>query len=111
MTIQETIELKLAHALAPAHLEVLNESHMHNVPPGSESHFKVVAVSGQFEGLGLVQRHRLVNRAVAEELAASVHMPSHCISLRRATGPRVRNPLRTPRSASVAGEPSRSAPR
>ena len=71
--VQTAIEGKLQKLLTPDHLEVLNESHMHNVPPGSESHFKVVAVSGQFEGLGLVQRHRLVNRAVAEELAASVH--------------------------------------
>ena len=73
MTIQETIELKLAHALAPAHLEVLNESHMHNVPPGSESHFKVVVVSDEFDGERLVRRHQKVNAILADELAGEVH--------------------------------------
>lgn len=26
--------------LSPVHLEVVNESYMHNVPKGSETHFK-----------------------------------------------------------------------
>ena len=71
--VQAAIEAKLQHALEPHHLEVVNESNMHNVPPGSESHFKVIAVSGEFDGQGLVQRHRMVNRTVAEELSGSVH--------------------------------------
>ena len=33
------LEAALIEALAPTVLEVLNESHSHNVPPGSESHF------------------------------------------------------------------------
>ncbi|NKB60562.1 MAG: BolA/IbaG family iron-sulfur metabolism protein, partial [Alphaproteobacteria bacterium] len=45
MTVQETIERKIAESLTPAHLDVINESHMHNVPPGSESHFKLVIVT------------------------------------------------------------------
>ena len=32
-------------AFAPLHLEVTNESHMHSVPAGSETHFKVIVVS------------------------------------------------------------------
>ena len=44
MSMQETIEHKIAAGFAPAHLEVINESHMHSVPPGSESHFKLVIV-------------------------------------------------------------------
>lgn len=71
--VQRAIESKLQAALAPSQLDVVNESHMHNVPPGSESHFKVVAVSAQFDGQGLVQRHRAVNRAVADELSSTVH--------------------------------------
>lgn len=67
------IEGKLAQALAPSHLEVINESAMHNVPPGSETHFKVLVVSGAFEGLGLVDRHRRVNEALREELRGGVH--------------------------------------
>jgi BolA protein len=73
MTIQETIERKLAERFDPDHLEVVNESSGHNVPPGSESHFKVVLVAGDFEDKRLVARHRMVNQALAEELAGPVH--------------------------------------
>ena len=59
--------------LAPAHLEVVNESHMHSVPPGSESHFNVVVVSDAFEGQNRVNRHRTVNRILAAELASQIH--------------------------------------
>ena len=52
---------------------VVNESGGHNVPPGSETHFKVILVSPQFEGLRLIQRHRLVHETLAEELACGVH--------------------------------------
>ncbi|MBD3647120.1 MAG: BolA/IbaG family iron-sulfur metabolism protein [Pseudomonadales bacterium] len=73
MTVQETIESKLADALTLKHLEVINESGSHNVPPGSESHFKVILVSDEFEGNKLVQRHRLINKALSNELDGPVH--------------------------------------
>ncbi|MCA8938958.1 MAG: BolA family transcriptional regulator [Planctomycetes bacterium] len=59
--------------LDPSHLEVINESHQHNVPVDSESHFKVIAVSDQFEGLNRIQRHRKVNQLLAEPLQQGVH--------------------------------------
>ena len=73
MTIQQTIEDKLAAALDLKHLEVVNESGNHNVPPGSESHFKVVLVSEDFDGERLVNRHRRVNEILADELRDSIH--------------------------------------
>lgn len=73
MSVQAEIERKLSAAFAPFHLEVVNESHMHNVPPGSESHFRVTLVSEGFAGQGLVQRQRAVNQALAGELAGPVH--------------------------------------
>lgn len=73
MLIHTAIERKLLDAFKPIHLEVINESGNHNVPPGSESHFKVVIVTPQFEGLRLLQRHRAVNAIVAEELAEKIH--------------------------------------
>ena len=69
MQIQQQIEERLRETFAPLHLEVENESHMHNVPEGSESHFRVVLVTEQFDGKGLLQRHRAVNGALAEQLA------------------------------------------
>jgi len=73
MTVAATIESKIVATLAPAHLEVINESHMHSVPPGSESHFKLVIVADRFSGLSLVRRHQLVNAALAEEIGGPVH--------------------------------------
>lgn len=71
--IQEIIETKLHNELNPIHLDVVNESYMHNVPAGSESHFKVVVVSEVFEGLRLIARHRKVNQILSEELANNIH--------------------------------------
>lgn len=50
MALQAVIEQKLQAELEPVHLDVINESGMHNAPPGAESHFKVVVVSQKFEG-------------------------------------------------------------
>ncbi|XP_010862088.1 bolA-like protein 1 [Esox lucius] len=71
--VEGAIRTKLTQQLEPEHLEVHNESHMHAVPPGSESHFRVLVVSPRFEGLSLLQRHRLVNETLAEELRTCVH--------------------------------------
>ncbi|MBX3196953.1 MAG: BolA family transcriptional regulator [Labilithrix sp.] len=73
MTVQDRIETKLRETLAPAHLEVINESHMHNVPKGSETHFKVVVVSERFDGVSPVKRHQLVYGALADEMKSGVH--------------------------------------
>jgi len=71
--MQRTIEDKLRAALAPQHLEVANESHRHSVPPGSETHFRVVVVSERFEGMPLIRRHQTVNDIVRAELSGGVH--------------------------------------
>lgn len=78
MGMQETITDRLVAGLGGLqHLEVVNESARHNVPPGSESHFKLVLVAEQFAGMGLLARHRRVHEILAAELdaihALSVH--------------------------------------
>ncbi len=73
MTVQQTIEEKITASLAPVHLQVVNESYKHNVPAGSESHFKLVIVSGGFEGKSLLQRHLAVNAILGEELKRVIH--------------------------------------
>ena len=73
MTIQASIERKINDALQPDFLEVANESHMHNVPPGSESHFKVTVVSKKFDNKMLVARHRILNSLLKDELEGAVH--------------------------------------
>jgi BolA protein len=73
MAVQANIETKLHAALAPELLEVHNESGMHAVPKGSETHFRVLVVSPSFAGMTRVGRHRRVHEALREELARGVH--------------------------------------
>lgn len=69
--MQTQIEQKLQANLACQHLVVTNESHMHSA--GTDSHFKVVIVSSDFEGKRLLQRHRAINKLLADELANHIH--------------------------------------
>ena len=68
MTIQDIITEKLNSSFSPEHLEVINESFMHNVPEGSESHFKVTIVCDDFKDKMLIARHRMVNSILKDEL-------------------------------------------
>lgn len=63
----------LSIELKPEALSIVNESHRHNVPEGSETHFKVVAVSARFESLGRLARHRLINTLLKNEFSADMH--------------------------------------
>jgi stress-induced morphogen len=73
MVVQRRIEDKLTAELLPSFLAVENESKNHSVPHGSETHFKVTIVSAAFEGLGRIERHRLVHAILKDELAGGVH--------------------------------------
>lgn len=72
MALQQQLALRLHEALAPEHLEVINESHLHSGPEG-ESHFKVIAVSEQFQGMSRVARHRHVHQLLAEWIGYPIH--------------------------------------
>lgn len=73
MTIQEEMTQALSAAFEPSFLSVENESHRHNVPPGSETHFKVTLVSESFAQVRSVKRHQAVYGALAGWLAGPVH--------------------------------------
>jgi len=73
MQVKNTIEKKLSEALGLLHMDVVNESQNHNVPPNSETHFKVTLVSQEFNGLGLVKRHQKIYGFLKDELAGGVH--------------------------------------
>jgi BolA family transcriptional regulator, general stress-responsive regulator len=73
MRVQQVIERKLREAFEPLVLELANESGQHNVPPGSESHFRAVIVSEAFNGKRSVARHQMVYALLADELAGGVH--------------------------------------
>ena len=58
-TAENPIECAIREALndnlKPTHCEIINESYMHNVPKGSETHFKVLVVSDAFDNLPLIK--------------------------------------------------------
>ena len=73
MSMRQNIETKIIAELSPEHLEVIDESHMHSVPPGAESHFKLIIVSEKFGDGPLIRRHQRVNGILAEEMKGSLH--------------------------------------
>ena len=73
MNIQDQIVNELTELLDPVVLDVVNESNQHNVPPNSETHFKVVAVSESFVSQRKVARHQKIYAALASQLAGPVH--------------------------------------
>src|SRR5215510_2381933 len=76
MSTKDAIINKLREAFLPESLDVTDESHLHEGHaghrPGGETHFRVYIVSPSFEGKSRVDRHRMINAALAAELAGSV---------------------------------------
>jgi BolA protein len=77
MNMRETITNKLREAFSPESLEVQDESHLHEGHAGhragGETHFRIYIVSEAYKGKGRLERHRMINAALANELAGSVH--------------------------------------
>lgn len=71
--VEKSILSKLSAEFQPMHLAVINESHMHSVPPESETHFKVVIAAATFSGKRQVQRHQAIYACLAQELQSGVH--------------------------------------
>ena len=64
-SIENKIINTLNECMNISSLKILNESYMHNVPEDSESHFKLVIVSNDFNNLSHLQRHKLVYKHLA----------------------------------------------
>ncbi|MEP9399238.1 BolA family protein [Mesorhizobium sp. KR2-14] len=85
MSMKTTMETKLKNAFQPQRLEVVDESHLHaghhheesghhvTYDGTGETHFRIRIVSGKFEGMSRIERHRSVNELLADELKAGVH--------------------------------------
>ena len=75
--MQDIITKKLGQALSPARLEIVNESARHAGHAGfdgsGESHFRVLVVSELFEGLGRVDRQRIVYKELNDEMKGGIH--------------------------------------
>ncbi len=73
----DQIKDRITQALAPATLELIDESHAHAGHAGAiESgggHFSALIVADAFDGKSLVQRHQLVYRALGDLLQTEIH--------------------------------------
>lgn len=77
MSVESTIREKLTRVLQPVRLEIVNESHLHaghhSSPGTGESHFRVLVVAVGFAGKSRLERHRIVNATLADELKGKIH--------------------------------------
>jgi BolA family transcriptional regulator, general stress-responsive regulator len=77
VSVKSSLEKKLTEAFHPHSLLVVDESELHaghaGSRPGGETHFRVTIVANAFAGKTRIERHRLVNTALAAELAEKVH--------------------------------------
>lgn len=77
MTVADQIRDKLTRGLDPLRLKVVDDSHRHAGHAGArtegESHFRIEVVAATFAGRSRLDRHRMVNALLAEELAGPVH--------------------------------------
>jgi BolA family transcriptional regulator, general stress-responsive regulator len=77
MSTHDVITQKLTKAFTPESLSVIDESSQHaghaGHRPGGETHFRLYIVSEAFRGKSRLDRHRMINQTLADELAAGIH--------------------------------------
>ena len=77
MNLESQMRQKLMISLQPTRLDVVNESHLHaghrSSPGTGESHFRLLIVSEAFSGKSRVERHRIVNHLLSDELKSGLH--------------------------------------
>ena len=77
MTTAERITTALTEAFHPALLKVEDESHLHKGHAGhrpeGETHFRIKIAAAAFRETSRVERHRMINAALAGEFAAGLH--------------------------------------
>lgn len=77
MSVRDRITQKLTKAFAPIALEVADESQRHvghaGYRPGGESHFRIAIAAEAFRGKSRIERHRMVNDLLRDELNSGVH--------------------------------------
>jgi BolA protein len=70
---KESVEARLRERLAPASVEVIDESHLHAGHGAPGSHYRVNVVSPRFAGLSRVAAQRLVYEALADWIGGPIH--------------------------------------
>jgi BolA protein len=81
VSVKETMSRKLLSALSPLSMDVIDDSAKHaghmlhpgGVEPRGETHFTVKITAAAFAGQSRLQRHRMINQLLADELKDGVH--------------------------------------
>ena len=77
MLVRDIMTKKLNDAFTPESIDIVDESHLHEGHaghrPGGQSHFRVYIVSQAFAGKSRIDRHRMINATLADDLAGGVH--------------------------------------
>jgi BolA protein len=77
MRTLDIITQKLTDAFTPESVKVVDESDLHvghaGWREGGQTHYRVYIVAQAFEGKTRLERHRMVNAALAAELAGGIH--------------------------------------
>ena len=77
MRTADLITQKLTEAFSPQSLNVEDESSKHEghagARPGGQTHYRVYIVSQAFKGKTRLERHRMINQALSDELAGGIH--------------------------------------
>ncbi len=77
MLVRDTITKKLSDAFEPESIDVIDESQLHEGHaghrPGGQTHFRIYIVSQAFAGKSRVDRHRMINAILSDDLAGGIH--------------------------------------
>lgn len=76
MDREATIRSKLQQALAPARLDITDDSHLHAGHAGAKGgagHFSVHIISSRFRGHSTLVRHRMVYQALSDMMPGEIH--------------------------------------
>ena len=77
MSVETRLRQALMIGLEPTRLDIVNESELHaghrSSPGTGESHFRLLVVSPLFSGKSRVERHRMVNELIADEMKRGLH--------------------------------------
>jgi len=77
MLVRDIMTRKLNDAFTPESIDVVDESHLHEGHAGhrqgGQSHFRIHIVSQSFAGKSRIDRHRMINAVLADDLAGGVH--------------------------------------
>ena len=73
---RKEIERLLTTAFEPETLGVEDESHLHEGHEGARDgrgHFRVLIIAEAFDGVGMLERHRMVYRELGQMMQTDIH--------------------------------------